>query len=39
WHFFTTGVSCYEAKKQIVRDAVRNYLLKPLYAIPGPSIA
>lgn len=39
WHFFTTGVSCYEAKKQIVRDAVRSYLSKPLYAIPEPSIA
>jgi hypothetical protein len=39
WHFFTTGVSCYEAKKRIVRDAVRSYLLKPRYTIPASSIA
>jgi len=39
WHFYTTGVSCYEAKKRVVRDAVRRYLSKPLYGIPKPSIA
>ena len=39
WHFFTTGISCYEAKKQVVREAVRKYLSKPLYTIPEPSIA
>jgi len=39
WHFYTTGVSCYEAKKRVVRDAVRRYLSKPLYEIPKPSIA
>ena len=39
WHFFTTGVSCYEAKKRVVRDAVRSYLSKPLYGLPKASIA
>ena len=39
WHFFTTGISCYEAKKRVVRDAVRNYVSNPLYGIPGPAIA
>jgi putative transposase len=34
WHFFTTGVSCYEAKQRIVRYAVRGYLREPLYVIP-----
>ena len=26
WHFFTTGVSGFEAKLRLVRDAVRGYL-------------
>ena len=39
WHFFTTGVSCYEAKRRVVRDAVRSYLIKPLYGVPKASIA
>jgi hypothetical protein len=39
WHFFTTGVSIYEAKKRVVRDAVRRYILEPLYGIPKPSNA
>src|SRR3954447_10100612 len=29
WHFFTTGVSGFEAKLRLVRDAVRNYLRRP----------
>ena len=33
-HFFTTGVSWYEAKARIVRDAVRAYLANPLYRLP-----
>jgi hypothetical protein len=34
WHCFTTGVSCYEAKQRIIRNAVRGYLREPLYVIP-----
>ena len=33
-HFFTTGVSWYEAKARIVRDAVRAYIAQPLYGLP-----
>jgi putative transposase len=33
-HFFTTGVSWYEAKARIVREAVRAYLAKLLYKLP-----
>jgi putative transposase len=29
WHFFTTGVSGFEAKLRLVRDAVRSYLRQP----------
>lgn len=32
-HFFTTGVSGYEAKARIIRGAVRAYLAKPLYGL------
>lgn len=32
-HFFTTGVSWYEAKARIIRGAVRAYLAKPLYGL------
>jgi hypothetical protein len=39
WHFFTTGTSCYEAKRQVVREAVRRYVSNPLYQLPKPSIA
>lgn len=34
YHFFTTGVSWYEAKARIVRDAVRAYIANPLYRLP-----
>ena len=30
-HFYTTGVSWYEAKAQIIRGAVRAYIAKPMY--------
>jgi putative transposase len=33
-HFFSTGVSWYEAKARIVRGAVRAYIAKPLYGLP-----
>lgn len=39
WHFFTTGISCYEAKRRIVRGAVREYITDPLYRLPKPSFA
>jgi hypothetical protein len=32
-HFFTTGVSWYEAKARITRDAVRAYIAQPLYGL------
>jgi putative transposase len=32
-HFFTTGVSWYEAKAEIIRDAVRAYIARPLYKL------
>ena len=34
WHFYSTGVSWYESKAQIVREAIRAYRLKPLYKMP-----
>ena len=39
WHLYTTGVSRCEAKERVVRDAVRRYIVEPLYGLPGPSIA
>ncbi len=33
WNSYSTGVSWYEAKTAIVRDAVRSYRSKPLYVI------
>ncbi len=33
WHFYTTGISWYESKAQIVREAIRTYRSKPLYKI------
>ncbi len=32
-HFFTTGVSWYEAKARIYRPAVQAYIAKPLYRL------
>jgi hypothetical protein len=35
YHRFTTGVSWFEAKFRVVRDAVRAYLAQPLYRLPS----
>lgn len=35
YHRFTTGVSWFEAKGRIIRDAVRAYLTNPLYRLPS----
>jgi putative transposase len=29
WHFFTTGISGYEAKLSLIREAIRSYLACP----------
>jgi hypothetical protein len=34
WHRFTTGVSWFEAKTAVIRDAVRQYLTNPTYTLP-----
>lgn len=39
WHRFTTGVSWFAAKLQLVRDAVRGYLNRPAYRLPQPATA
>jgi hypothetical protein len=39
YHRFTTGVSWFEAKWSIVREAVRRYLEQPLYRLPHSSTA
>ncbi len=33
WHFYTTGISWYEAKVSIVREAIRAYRSQPLYGL------
>jgi putative transposase len=33
WHFYATGVSWYEAKTAIVREAIRAYRSRPLYKL------
>ena len=33
-HFYTTGVSWYEAKARIIRGAVRAYIANPVYKLP-----
>ena len=35
WHFFTTGVSAFEAKLRLVREAVRAYLARPFITLPS----
>jgi len=35
WHRYTTGVSWMEAKARIIREAVRGYIARPLYILPG----
>ena len=32
-HCFTTGISWFEAKASIIRDAVRAYLAQPIYTL------
>jgi hypothetical protein len=32
-HWFATGISCYEAKLVIVRDAIRAYLAAPRFVL------
>ncbi len=39
YHRFTTGISWFEAKLQIIRAAVRTYLAAPLYRLPEPATA
>ena len=33
WHFFTTGISLFEAKWGLVREAVRCYLARPFITL------
>jgi hypothetical protein len=35
YHCFTTGISWFEAKTAIIRDAVRAYLAQPWYKLPA----
>jgi hypothetical protein len=35
YHRFSTGVSWFEAKAQVIRSAVRAYLAQPLYLLPS----
>jgi putative transposase len=39
WQRFTTGISWFEAKFRIVREAIRRYLEQPLYRLPQPRTA
>jgi hypothetical protein len=39
WHFFATGISGFEAKLRLVREAVRLYLARPFLNLPKPSTA
>jgi len=39
WHRYTTGVSWFEAKVEIVRNAVRAYLTRPSINLPGSATA
>ena len=39
WHRFSTGVSWFEAKWQVIRAAVRAYLADPRYRLPQPATA
>ena len=38
-HRFTTGVSWFEAKMRVIRDAVRAYLARPTIGLPEPATA
>ena len=39
WHFFTTGVSGFEAKLRLIRKAVQGYLKNPGFRLPKLSTA
>ncbi len=39
WHFFTSGVSAFENKLRIVRDAIRSYLARPVLTLPNGATA
>ncbi len=39
WHHFTTGVSGFEAKLRLVREAVRSYLARPFIILPDSATA
>jgi hypothetical protein len=39
WHFFSTGVSAFAVKTNLVVDAIRNYLAHPTIRLPEPSTA
>jgi putative transposase len=38
YHFYTTGVSWYEAKGRVIRDAVKKYIANPLYKLPSKRV-
>jgi putative transposase len=33
WHFFTTGISGFEAKLRLIREAIRSYLARPFLTL------
>jgi len=33
WHFFTTGISGFEAKLSLIREAIRSYLAQPFLTL------
>ncbi len=39
WHFFTTGISGFEAKLKLIRKAVQACLENPAFRLPKPSTA
>ena len=39
WHFFTTGISGFETKLSLVREAVRSYLARPWLTLPETATA
>ena len=39
YHRFSTGVSWFEAKFDVIREAVRRYLALPRYSLPNPATA
>jgi putative transposase len=39
YHRFTTGVSWFQAKFDIIREAVKRYIASPLYGLPEPTTA